>query len=156
MQVEGPLRVDNGTEDSLDLLLGSTFEFVVDTGNPVAGRVGVNLLDMFVEVNWSLIHEEISNIIVSTEFEVLASLLEVIEVDFHHIVGLSESLFHESGEEFHDSVDFVVVSVTSLSHSLSAEFAGELSLGTEGVDASLGGNSEGSKSNKFGSEHDNV
>jgi len=146
VELDGPLGINNGTEEGLNFLVGSTIELVVDASNPGAVNVGVDLLNVLVVVERSLVHKEISNILLRAEFKLLAGLIEVLEVKDGTVLGLVESLVHESGEELHDSVDLVVVTGLSLSHSLSAELASELSLSFEGVDA--GGLSSHSNSGK--------
>lgn len=75
-----PLGVDNCTEKHLDFLVGGTIELVVDTSNPGAIGVRVNLLDVLMEVNRSLVHEKVEDILIRAEFKGLAGLFKVVKV----------------------------------------------------------------------------
>ena len=74
-EVDGPVGVNDGAHDALDLLERSTLELAVDTSNPGGLRVGVDSLDMDVQVKGNLLSKKLHEIVVRAHLHFHAGLL---------------------------------------------------------------------------------
>ena len=140
LEVDGPLWVNNGSHEGLDLLEGGTQELVVDSSNPVGVWVAVDVLDVDVEVQWHLSHEHLVDVWGLTEVEGSAGLEWLVKVDEALVTVVLVDSSLEGWVGLEDHVDLVVLTLVGVLDNVLAHLTDVVGLSEELVRLS-GGNS---------------
>ena len=137
VQSDGPVGVDNGAHNALDLLQGGAIELVVDTSGPGGGGVRVHGLDVRAEVKRHLLGEQIHEVVVGAQLHVDAGLLGLVQIDDLGVAGKVVDAILELGELLVDLIKLFVITFGGILDDGLAELADIVVLSEELV-SSLG------------------
>jgi len=134
---DGPVGVDDGAHEVLDLLEGGTGELGVVASNPVGPGVSVDGLNVGSQIEGHLLTEEVKDVAILTELDVLASGLGVSHVDELSLVSEEVDALLKLGELLVDLIELDVAALGGEIDNVLAKFADVVVLSEEVVD--LGG-----------------
>ena len=149
---DGPVWVDNGSHNALDLLKGGTLELGVDTSGPGGLGVRVDGLDVSSKVERSLFGQKIHEVVVGAQFHVDARLLRLVQVDNLWMAGEVVDAVLELGELLVQGIHFFVFTLGSVFDDSLAKLADVVVLSEELV-SSLGAGDRGKDGNKGSGPH---
>ena len=149
---DGPVWVDNGSHDALDLLEGGALELGVDTGGPGGLGVRVDGLDVSGEVKRCLLGEEVHEVVIGAQSHVDAGLLGLVQVDDLWVAGEVVDAVLELGELSVEGIHLSVFTLGGMLDNSLAKLADVVVLGEELV-SSLGAGDRSKDGNKGSGPH---
>ena len=110
---DGPIGVNDGAHDALDLLEGCASEFVVVASDPVGLRVGVDSLDMSAQIDGLLLLEKVKDVTILAKLHGLAGSLRLEEVKGLSLVSEVANLNRKLGELLVKVIELDVAAIGS-------------------------------------------